>query len=1313
VQVPASVLAQYQSVNAQADQTATQPFQDYSGQFVAPVNAQQQQGIVGTNAAATEAQPYYGAATGQLGQAQANTQPANSAALGLAGASAQQVNASPLTGQQINQYMSPYLQDVMGSTQALQNQSNQEQQAGQLGTAIQSGAFGGDRTGIAAANLEQQQNLTNANVLSGIANTGYNNALSTAQQQQGVNLSAGQANRAALGSAATNIAGIGQTQYGEGANTASSLASLGSGAQTAGLQGASAQLGAGTVEQQTQQAQDTAQYNQFLQQQSYPFQVDQFLANIAEGTGALSGSTTTTSQPGGFFSDERLKSDKKPIGKTFDGQTIYSYKMHGDPRTQIGLMAQDVEDKHPEAVGLAGSGYKTVDYEKATKKAANDGHFYAGGVVPMRRAAGGPVDPGDYSSILAAQQQMYSGLSGARTMGGSPRGGAAGVPAASVPVGHLDAPSGGLQRQPSGAQNLSGAMTLANQGNQIYKNFSGPSQQPQQPTPTKTGSGTGTWDTSSQAGVGNFDGSSLRRGGIAGYDSGGSTPYESAGFDIPDENSHNALTKPAALPPKSPSGFQQLMSMGSGMGGMSSMMGGLGGASGASGGADAASDAGDSMDAVDAAEIAARGGRIHRDAGGDAVTADSTDLQSTAGSDAPATGIAQSPGLAQGAPNTSLNSVKHLALAAGEAYLGDYAGAAGQAYEAYGAAKNKRGGRIHKDVAGGVGDDDTLPEIQADVPTKQFQGVSDSGPAYTGGVNPAPMPAVDAGATPSANISTDDSGLKGPSWWDRNKGNIIPLAQGLAAMGTAPTKHLGVALAAGLGAGAQSYVPTQQGLANTQQTQTQTQGMDIANQIAQQKLNYLKSPPPSGGTPSPISQPQQSDPTPLPDQLRKMYAVAPVTQSEAQQLQYAHKQAVALGSDQPVQAVHDAISNRTTAQTFKVQQDARQNYDAAVFTANHSKDPAIRASAAATADAYRQWTGDEPGDQNGVTVNKRTGQPFIGEEAQRLPPGRYAEMMAQAQEKIPMPTGNAADPGETALTPRYKVAGFNDAQSYVASLPPPGTPGIPGGAPSAGQGAPTAIPQQPRSVGAPAAVAQRPAGVRRQSTAAPASAAPVDPIAAKAFGDSSYDLPKIPNRPGVTIGEGTRNKVLASNEKRKELQADAEQTAQASGAALQYATAAKQIMASKGAPTTGFLGPVAKAISSVYSGVDATNYQEVAKYLGNLAVQAGKGNFPHATEKENMVQFEQLSPSTANTPDALNNLLDSNIKTAKYTLDTADRAGKYLDQNKDPQKFFRWNQQYYPREDISKAAAPAAAIQHLKSHPELADAFKTKYGYLP
>ena len=314
VSIPPSVLAQYQTVNSEAQAAGSAPFQQYGGQFVAPVNSQQQTGITNTNAAAEEAQPYYGAATSTLGSAQSGVNPINAAATGLAGASAEQVNAQPLTGQNINQYLSPYLGDVLGTTNALANQNNSIAQSGALGTAISSGAFGGDRTGIAAANLNQQNQLAEQATDANILNTGYNTALSTAQQQQGVNLSAQQANRAALGSAGSELASIGSTAYGEGANTASELGALGTGAQTAGLAGANAQLGAGTLEQQTSQASDTAAYNQFLMQQSYPFQVANFEAGVAEGTGALSGSTTTTQQPGGFFSDRRLKHDIKKIG---------------------------------------------------------------------------------------------------------------------------------------------------------------------------------------------------------------------------------------------------------------------------------------------------------------------------------------------------------------------------------------------------------------------------------------------------------------------------------------------------------------------------------------------------------------------------------------------------------------------------------------------------------------------------------------------------------------------------------------------------------------------------------------------------------------------------------------------------------------------------------------------------------------------------------------------------------------------------------------------------------------------------------------
>jgi hypothetical protein len=421
VQIPPEVLARYNSVNQTAQQVAQTPFQQYStnpNAFVEPLTPTQQAGVANTNSAAGMAQPYFQAGTG----------------FALAGS--QPVNANPLD---TSTYMNPYLNTVLGSTEAMVNQQNQQAQSGQTGTAMSQGYFGGDRSGIASAVLQGQQELAGGQLYSGIASDAYQQALAAAQQQQGVNLGAAQANRQAV------------QQTGE------TLAGLGTGAQGAAIQGAQAQLGAGQVEQQTGQAGKTALYNQFLQQQSYPFQTAQFLANIAEGTGALSGSTTATTQPGGLFSDERLKEDIEPIGKGFDGANIIRFRYKGDPTTRIGMSAQEVEHRHPEAVSEGHGGFKVVDYGRATDdaagfaRAANDDFpedeprqaRQAGGMSGWGMYPGG-TNPMVIQQLLESQAQMYapySGEGGPGLYGGSasgmPHGGSSYVPKATLPVGQL------------------------------------------------------------------------------------------------------------------------------------------------------------------------------------------------------------------------------------------------------------------------------------------------------------------------------------------------------------------------------------------------------------------------------------------------------------------------------------------------------------------------------------------------------------------------------------------------------------------------------------------------------------------------------------------------------------------------------------------------------------------------------------------------------------------------------------------------------------------------------------------------------------
>jgi hypothetical protein len=62
-------------------------------------------------------------------------------------------------------------------------------------------------------------------------------------------------------------------------------------------------------------------------------------------------------------SDKRLKENIRPIGKLM-GQKIYEYNYKGSKDYQVGVMAQDVERKRPDAVITRPDGYKAVNYGK-------------------------------------------------------------------------------------------------------------------------------------------------------------------------------------------------------------------------------------------------------------------------------------------------------------------------------------------------------------------------------------------------------------------------------------------------------------------------------------------------------------------------------------------------------------------------------------------------------------------------------------------------------------------------------------------------------------------------------------------------------------------------------------------------------------------------------------------------------------------------------------------------------------------------------------------------------------------------------------
>jgi hypothetical protein len=196
---------------------------------------------------------------------------------------------------------------------------------------------------------------------------------------------------------APTIAGQYNTNYGNmvnannslfsgAGNTASAINNLRSGdtaTMLAGLQGAGAIPGLYSQPATAQLGAANAQYGQQFQNLAQLLQPSVALAGLGSNSTGT-GNSTQTNYPSwmsnigtgisaagtiaGMFSDARLKTDIEKVGKLNDGQNIYSYRYRGSNVPQIGLLAQEVERVHPEAVGEV-AGFKTVRYDLATRRA--------------------------------------------------------------------------------------------------------------------------------------------------------------------------------------------------------------------------------------------------------------------------------------------------------------------------------------------------------------------------------------------------------------------------------------------------------------------------------------------------------------------------------------------------------------------------------------------------------------------------------------------------------------------------------------------------------------------------------------------------------------------------------------------------------------------------------------------------------------------------------------------------------------------------------------------------------------------------------
>lgn len=284
--------------------TSQNPYQPYQGNQVATFTPMQNQAFqnVGNQQVAPQLNDASNIAyqTGQYGLGtQGTAAQLQNASLGYGAMAAGAGNqyAQQATNPAASQaYMNPYLQASLQP--ALQEIQRQYDITGtqEMGNATKSGAFGGSREALMAA--ENQRNKNTA--MNQMIGQGYNNAFQQAQQAQqfGANLGlqglqAGQQGvQGAVGAGQYGLAGLGQA--GAAASTLGQLGQTQFGQEQAANQ---AMLSAGTQQQGLQQKALDVDYQKYQAQLNHPYQQLGFMSDLLRGLPLTQQSTSMYQNP--------------------------------------------------------------------------------------------------------------------------------------------------------------------------------------------------------------------------------------------------------------------------------------------------------------------------------------------------------------------------------------------------------------------------------------------------------------------------------------------------------------------------------------------------------------------------------------------------------------------------------------------------------------------------------------------------------------------------------------------------------------------------------------------------------------------------------------------------------------------------------------------------------------------------------------------------------------------------------------------------------------------------------------------------------
>ena len=235
-----------------AEAATEAPYQTYGGQRLATATPEQQ--AVRQNVAGMQ----------QPGQFAAGTGLAAAGGLGALGAGQQYMQMATDPGAQ-QAFMSPYMQNVVDLQKQEAIRDAQKGQLAQNLNAARQGTYGGARQLLAGTERERnlQQNL--ANIQAAGSQKAYEDAMRGMQFGTTAGIQGAQA----------------ATQAG------ATLGQLGIGQQQAGIDLAKAQEAFGAMGQAEQQKALDLQYQDFLQQQQYPYKQLGFMSDILRGSANL------------------------------------------------------------------------------------------------------------------------------------------------------------------------------------------------------------------------------------------------------------------------------------------------------------------------------------------------------------------------------------------------------------------------------------------------------------------------------------------------------------------------------------------------------------------------------------------------------------------------------------------------------------------------------------------------------------------------------------------------------------------------------------------------------------------------------------------------------------------------------------------------------------------------------------------------------------------------------------------------------------------------------------------------------------------